>query len=155
MIKEDKMENNIDKKDNYPSDNRIKKVLRIIGMVFIGVIFAVLFALVFGLVVKWLWNYLMPNLFGLAQITYLQAFAMVILTKLLFGAFGHHPPKHPEHPHPPFMKWHDRFGFHDHGPWDNRDRRKFFRRYWEEEGKDAFDAYIKKAEGEGRDAKDE
>lgn len=146
------MENTINKKDNYQPASRTKKVLRIIGMVFIGVIFAVLFALVFGLVVKWLWNYLMPGLFGLSQITYFQAFAMVVLTKLLFGALGSHPPRHPEHPHPPFMRWHDRFGCHDHAPWDNREH---FRRYWDEEGKEAFEAYIKKTEGEGKEAKNE
>lgn len=145
------MENIIDKKDNYPSDSRTKKTFRIIGMVFMGVIFAILFALVFGLIVKWLWNYLMPDLFGLARINYLQAFAMVVLAKLLFGAFGHHPPGHPGHRHPPFMRWHDRFGCNEPKPADFRDSSwKYFFRYWEDEGKHAFDAYIKKAEGEER-----
>lgn len=150
------MENTLDKKDNCPLDSRTKKTLHIIGMVFIGVIFAVMFALVFGLVVKWLWNYLMPNLFGLAQITYLQAFAMVVLAKLLFGAFGHHPSKPPENRHPPFMRWHDRFGCHDRKPSDFKDSSwKYFVRYWEDEGKDAFDDYIRKAEADDKEVKDE
>jgi hypothetical protein len=146
------MEDKINVMDNYPSDNHTKKVLRIIGMVFVGVIFAILFALVFGFLVKWLWNFLMPDLFGLSQITYLQAFAMVVMTKLLFGAFGPHYPKRPAPHHPPFRKWHDRFDCHDHASWDNR---KTFRRFWEEEGKEVFDAYLKKTRAEKDETKDE
>lgn len=149
------MENTIDKRDNYPSDSRARKALRITGMVFVGVIFAILFALVFGFLVKWLWNFLMPDLFGLSRITYLQAFVMVVLAKLLFGAFGPHHSKHPHMPPPPFEKSHHPFGFHPHTLWENRESRKHFRQFWEEEGKEAFKTYIKKAEGEGKEAKDE
>jgi hypothetical protein len=86
----------------------------------------------------------MPNLFGLAQITYLQAFAMVVLTKLLFGALGSHPPRHPEHGRPPFMKWDDRFGCRDHKPADFRDSSwKYFVRYWEDDGKTPYDTILK------------
>ena len=147
------MENKINMRDCCGSGNRAGKILRIIGMVFVGVIFAVLFALVFGFLVKWLWNFLMPDLFGLTRITYLQAFAMVVLAKLLFGAFGGHHPKHPPMHHHPFEKWRDRFNCHAPEPWDDKGNHcKYFSRYWQEEGKDAFDAYIKKTDGEGKDA---
>jgi hypothetical protein len=141
------MENQTNKTDYYSSNSRSRKVLRIIGMVFVGVIFAVLFALVFGFVVKWLWNFLMPDLFGLAQITYWQAFAMVVLAKLLFGAFGSHP-RDPHHRHPsPFNKWHDRFNGTSHTPWDRKSSHwKYYRQYWQDEGKESFEAYVKRAQ---------
>ncbi|MBN1847837.1 MAG: hypothetical protein JW932_04560 [Deltaproteobacteria bacterium] len=141
------MENQINKTDYYSSNSRSGKVFRIIGMVFVGVIFAVLFALVFGFLVKWLWNFLMPGLFGLAQITYWQAFAMVVLAKLLFGAFGSHP-RDKNHGHPsPFDKWHDRFHGSSHAPWDQKGSHwKYYRQYWQDEGKEAFEAYVKRVQ---------
>ncbi|MBN1625419.1 MAG: hypothetical protein JW944_02755 [Deltaproteobacteria bacterium] len=149
------MENIKNYQDGDTSESRAGKALRIIGMVFIGVIFAVLFALVFGLVVKWLWNYLMPDLFGLSRIGYIQAFAMVVLAKLLFGAFGSRHPDHPQvHGHP-FSKWHDRFSRHDHMTWDNNKDGKYFGRFWQEEGEKAFEAYIKRSEGAEKEAKNE
>jgi len=150
------MENKNNKNECCRSNGRGMKVLRIIGMVFAGVVFACLFALVFGLLVKWLWNFLMPDLFGLKQITYIQAFAMVLLAKLLFGAFGpHHARRHDMH-HPPFKKWHDRFGCNDSMPWDAmHDRRKYFSKFWQDEGKEAFEEYIKKSKSKEGETQNE
>ena len=74
-----------------------RKILRILGFVFLGIVVAVVFALVFGYVLKWLWNWLMPDIFGLRQITYWQAFGLLVLAKLLFGRFSHH--DHDRHDH--------------------------------------------------------
>lgn len=49
--------------------------------------FAVLFLAIFGYVVMSLWNWLMPTLFGLHQITYWQAVGVLFLCKILFGGF--------------------------------------------------------------------
>jgi len=49
-----------------------------------------LFALLGGEIVKWLWNWLTPDLFGWPRITFWQAFAMLALTRILFGGFGLH-----------------------------------------------------------------
>jgi hypothetical protein len=46
-----------------------------------------LFAL-FTLAVMGLWNALMPAIFGLKSISYLQALGLLILSKILFGGFG-------------------------------------------------------------------
>ena len=144
------MENHNNEKNDYRFDNRARKVLRIIGMVFVGLIFAVLFALVFGFIVKWLWNFLMPGLFGLKQITYWQAFAIVILAKLLFGTFGKDHHDHRDRPPYPFRKWHDRFHRLEDEPWNRRSRQwRYYRKYWDDEGKAAFEAYMRKIEKEG------
>jgi hypothetical protein len=65
----------------------MRRILRVLKFV----LFAVLFMAVFGFVVKALWNWLMPPLFGLHLITYWQALGILLLSKLLFGGFrGHH-----------------------------------------------------------------
>jgi|GEM_PF-166411 len=62
----------------------VKKVLMIIGFVILGAALCVLF----GFVVMWLWNWLMPMLFGLKQVTYWQAVGIFALAKILFGGIG-------------------------------------------------------------------
>lgn len=66
-----------------------KKVFAIIGMVIMGIIAFAAFALVFGLVLRELWNWLMPEIFGLGTIDYWQAVGIFVLGKLLFGGCGH------------------------------------------------------------------
>lgn len=51
--------------------------------------FIAMFLLV-GLVVMALWNWLMPVLFGLVTIDYLQALGILLLSKILFGSGGTH-----------------------------------------------------------------
>ena len=41
-----------------------------------------------GLVVQWLWNWLMPSIFGLRTLTWLEAFGLLALSRILFGGFG-------------------------------------------------------------------
>lgn len=53
-------------------------------------IFAILACAVFGLVVMGLWNWLMPALFGLRAITYWQAVALLVLSRILLGGFRGH-----------------------------------------------------------------
>ena len=60
-------------------------------MWFWGFNFLVLMALavvVFGGGVMWLWNSLMPELFGLSTITWVQAIGLLVLSRILFGSWG-------------------------------------------------------------------
>lgn len=64
-----------------------KGFLKVLAFIFIG-----------GFVVMSLWNWLMPVLFGLKLITFLQALGLLVLSKILFGGFrggggwrGRHP----------------------------------------------------------------
>ncbi len=50
-------------------------------------LFAVVAVAAFGLVVMGLWNWLLPPLFGWPVITFWQALALVVLSKILFGGF--------------------------------------------------------------------
>lgn len=53
-------------------------------------LFCVAFVGVFGLAVMLLWNWLMPELFGLQAISFWQAAGLLVLCKVLFGGLGGH-----------------------------------------------------------------
>jgi len=126
------------------------KALRIAGLTFAGVGFAILFALLFGLVVKVLWNWLMPAIFGLGMITFWQAFGIVLLAKLLFGGFAH---SHRNHDSRFERHFEDRFKrFLRAEDADEKDvpmpgngrKWRYFRQYWQDEGRAAFESYIQR-----------
>lgn len=74
-----------------------KKAIAVIAVV-------ILAGAVFGWAVAWLWNWLMPALFGLGTISFWQALGLFVLGKLLFGGFrGFH--GHREH----HRRWHERW----------------------------------------------
>jgi hypothetical protein len=62
---------------------RVLKVLKICVMVLVV-------AALMSFVVKELWNWLMPALFGLRLITWAQALGLLVLSKLLLGGFHKH-----------------------------------------------------------------
>ncbi|MBN2011208.1 hypothetical protein JW960_17825 [candidate division KSB1 bacterium] len=70
--------------------HKTRRVGAIIGMTIGGVILAMIMALLFGLIVMWLWNWLMPTIFGLTAITFWQAWGLVVLSHILFKSFPHH-----------------------------------------------------------------
>ena len=49
-----------------------------------------LFVFVGGEVVRLLWNWLLPTLFGWKQITFWQAVGLLALCRILFGGLGRH-----------------------------------------------------------------
>jgi hypothetical protein len=61
----------------------------------IGIVLAM--CAVFGVGVMLLWNALMPQIFGLPQVGYLQAAGLLLLARLLFGGIDHRNPAHFDH----------------------------------------------------------
>jgi len=49
-----------------------------------------LFTFIGGELVKLLWNWLLPPLFGWPQVTFWQALGLLALCRILFGGFGRH-----------------------------------------------------------------
>lgn len=73
--------------DRFCSVRPIFRPFMIIG----GVILAGGLALLFGLFIMLLWNWLMPAIFELPEITYWQGWGIAVLAHLLFKAgAGHH-----------------------------------------------------------------
>ncbi len=117
-----------------------------------GLVVATLFGLLFGWLVKMLWNWLMPEIFGLSVISYWQAFGVVILSKLIFSGIGGFHHLHKSHDHrlrsrdPRFghMFREIRRGWHE-DEWepagDSRNW-KYYRQYWRERGRKDFEDYL-------------
>ena len=127
------MEQNHIQQDDVKKKGFPWRIFRLIGLGIAGVVLAGLFALVLGVVVQWLWNWLMPDIFGLNPISYWQAFGLLFLAKLLFGGFGHHHPSH-----------HLKKGFGH----DATNHWKHYNRFWREKGNAAADDLIKRTQTE-------
>jgi len=119
---------------------RFDKFARIFMMVVGGFFMMIIFALIFGFLLKFLWNATMTDLFALPAIGYWQAIGLFILAKFFFG-FGHgggfqqqYHKKHHEH----WQKWWGPKPGDKPEPVDD----ETLQRYWEEEGKAAYEAYI-------------
>lgn len=129
-------------------ENKVKKIVKVIFMVIFGAIAITALALLFGYVVMLLWNWLMPAIFGLGIITFWQAVGIMILAKLFFGGFGggggrsrrrkKNLEKRLKH------RLRERCSEYGIKEW------RLYDKYWEEEGKAAYNAFIerKKAEEE-------
>jgi hypothetical protein len=61
-----------------------QKIMMGIGFAILGI--GLLF--LFGWVVMLLWNWLMPDIFGLKRLTYWQAWGLLLLSHILFKNFG-------------------------------------------------------------------
>jgi len=55
---------------------------------FMGILAMLVTCAVFAVAVMLLWNILLPQIFALPQISYLQAVGLLILARLLFGGIG-------------------------------------------------------------------
>lgn len=114
---------------------RSKDPIVIIGTIIFIAILITFFVTLFGYVIMYLWNWLMPLIFGLTTITFWQAIGLGALSKLLFGGFGSDksskksnkcdPKKSPKKD---FSKW------------------KHYNAYWKEEGEKAYADFINKRE---------
>ena len=63
--------------------NRGLHVLKVLVIVAVAIT-------VFSFVTMQLWNWLMPGVFGLHAITWVQALGLLLLCKILFGGFHRH-----------------------------------------------------------------
>jgi hypothetical protein len=152
------MESNAQQKRKPFSKGMISRLAHIIGWAIIGLGFAGLFALVFGYVVKWVWNMLMPAVFGLNEITFWQAFGIVILAKLLFGGFSPHRHdrgyRYDRLHHDWRFPW-NRFTEHRQDLKSNYRNWKYYHGFWHDEGQAAFEAYIDRKKRQEQEKKTE
>ena len=65
-----------------------KRIAKCIAIAIAGIIAITIFIFLGGKVVQLLWNWLMPMLFGLREVTFWQAVGMLALSRILFGGFG-------------------------------------------------------------------
>jgi len=152
--------NNTSEENNRFSMSKTRRPFSIVRHVAAGILFAVLFALIFAILVKLLWNGIMPTLFDLKTISFWQAFCIILLAKLIFGGVGsryhyYHPRKSYYHSRDRryFYKWmRNGYRFEDDelNTMSRRKKWEYYKQYWRDEGKAAFEAYIKKIEKESK-----
>ncbi len=66
---------------------KLKRVIFIAPLAILGIL---VFIVIGGEVVRLLWNWLLPPLFGWRQITFWQALGILALCRILFGGLGLH-----------------------------------------------------------------
>lgn len=110
---------------------------RIIPAVIFGSIAVAGFVLGFGWLVMKLWNWLMPVLFHITAVTFWQAVGIVVLAKILFSTPKFHRGFHKHH-----RQMNENEGWGPDHDW------RFYKDFWKEEGRSAFDAYIAKKKQE-------
>jgi hypothetical protein len=71
-----------------------RKLLFIAPLAVLGIL---LFVFLGGGVVQQLWNWLLPPIFGLREISFWQALGLLALCRILFGGFGGHRFTHSKH----------------------------------------------------------
>lgn len=62
----------------------MEKALAVFG----GLLIIVIVAIILALPTMWLWNWLMPHLFGLVSITFWEALGINLLSGILFNKGG-------------------------------------------------------------------
>jgi uncharacterized RDD family membrane protein YckC len=63
--------------------NEITKTLALFAGIVVG---AILVSALCAFPTMWLWNWLMPEIFGLKTITFLQSWGLMILSNILFNS---------------------------------------------------------------------
>ncbi len=122
---------------------KVEKYVKAAFKVLFAIIAVLIFALLLGYGIMWLWNWLMPDVFGLMAIDYWQAVGMLVLAKILFGGLGNHSSgkskgkkgrrcgqKKQERLKSNFSKW------------------KHYEKFWEEEGQEAYNNYVERIQGD-------
>jgi hypothetical protein len=64
------------------------RLSRLIWIAPLAILGMALFAAIGGEIVKYLWNWLLPPLFGFRTITFWQALGLLVLCRILFGGCG-------------------------------------------------------------------
>lgn len=111
------------------------RILPIARHVAFGLVFVVVFAGVFGAVAMVAWNAVMPAVFGLPALTFLQAVAGLVLARIVAGRFTHGG----RGGRPRFRRFHCA---------PARDSAALYSSWWDSEGEAAFQAYVDRHLGE-------
>lgn len=67
---------------------KMPKITRLLLFAPLAILGILLFTFIGGQIVLLLWNWLLPPLFGISQISFWQALGILVLCRILFGGFG-------------------------------------------------------------------
>ncbi|WP_103865698.1 hypothetical protein [Aquimarina sp. I32.4] len=114
---------------------REKSPIEIVGIIIFGVIAITGLAILFGFVIMWLWNWLMPDIFGLTTLTYWQAVGLFILLKIFLGGCCGGSSKSSSEKSKDECKKDSKTDF---SKW------KYYDKFWKEEGDQHYKQYIER-----------
>ena len=121
-------------------EKSVEDFVKMVVKVFFMIVIVIVFAFLVGYVVMWLWNWLMPTIFGLTTITYWQAVGLLVLAKFLFGIGSHSSKSKPS----------DRSKKRKMDEWcksrNSFSDWKHYENFWKEEGEKAYTAYVERIE---------
>lgn len=118
---------------------RSKSPAQIAFWVVLGALGIIGLIILCGFVTMWLWNALMPDIFGLIEIDYWQAVGLLILFKILFTGFGGGSNSNSSSKKKD--KSSEKSFKNDFSKWELYDK------FWEEEGEKAYQDYIDRNHG--------
>lgn len=110
----------------------------IAGLIIFGIIAITGLAILFGFVIMWLWNWLMPGIFGLPALTYWQAVGLFILLKILLGGCGSSGSSKSSSSSKKSDSSCKKDGKGDFSKWKHYDK------FWKEEGDAAYKEYLER-----------
>jgi hypothetical protein len=136
---------------------QVPQQFKIFLYVVLGIIGAFFFGLLFGWVIVWLWNWLMPMIFGLPTITFWQGVGLFVLAKILFGGFSSHGDSGKSSKKGGFKsEWKKEWDKEWSKEWNEHkgcgkgfDSWKHYDEWWEHEGKSAFEKFSTQADENG------
>ena len=123
----------------------------IAAMVILGILAITGLAILFGFVIMWLWNALMPEIFGLPSISYFQAVGLFILFRILLSTGGSGKKNRSDYfskrPSKRELKYRSKSKLIDHcynyfSDWEHYDS------FWKDEGEQAYKDYVEKLKKE-------
>ncbi len=134
-------------KNFFTHNMRKRSPIEIVGMIIFGAAAIIGLAILFGYVIMWLWNWLMPDLFGLSPLTYWQAVGLFILLKILIGGCGGRGGSKSSSNSCDDDKKKKKKG--DFSKWEHYDK------FWKEEGDEMYQKFISKESDENLKAEEE
>jgi hypothetical protein len=66
--------------------NTRDNIFSAIGAALTAIATVIVLGFLTGLIVEWLWNWLVPGIFGLPRIDFWQAWGLLVLSGMLFGS---------------------------------------------------------------------
>tara|TARA_R110002051_G_scaffold180913_2_gene250342 strand:+ start:28137 stop:28550 length:414 start_codon:yes stop_codon:yes gene_type:complete len=127
-----KTEKNLEKTAQF----YVYKAFKILFYILLGLVIAFLV----GYIVMRLWNWLMPDIFGLPELDYWKAVGILLLSKIIFGFGGGDGPNKTKNKK---QKKHSKFNpcrpnRNDFSQWKHYDE------FWKDEGQQAYKDYVAK-----------
>lgn len=107
--------------------------------IFLMIVAAIVFLLLFGYGFMLLWNWLMPEVFGLPLLNYWQAVGILFMSKILFGSFGDLDNKNSRK-----TQRHSLMGKKQGRCKSDFSKWEFYDDFWKEEGETAFNQYVER-----------